>query len=193
MPTTLPKLEWHPTLACSARRPGSHIAMVVVHRWGVADWQHERIDGVVRYFKDPAHQVSSHLVYAGEQGPDRGRCVQMVALADKAWTEAAFNSVGVSIESSDRIWLAGDDAGLARLARITAYLLHRFKLPAVDLETAKQVLNGRGFTRHGALGANGGGHPFCPTSSPRDPRWRRFATLVEQETARGGFRRSWAR
>lgn len=189
---TLPKLEWHPTTACSNRAAGSKVAMVVVHRWGVGAWQSERIDGVINYFMNPASQVSSHLVYAGEQGPDAGRCVQMVRLADKAWTEASFNSVGVSIESADRIWLGKDDAGLHRLARITAWLLQHHGLPAVDLEGAA-VLHGKGFTRHGALGANGGGHPFCPTSSPDDPRWRLFSSLVGSEYARGRFRKTWAR
>src|SRR6266516_3956250 len=168
MSVVLPKLEWHPTTAYSARHSGSKISMVVVHRWGVSAWKGERIDGVINYFMNSANQVSSHLVYAGEQGPDAGRCVQMVKLADKAWTEAAFNSVGVSIESSDRIWLGGDSAGLHRLARIVGWLLKEFRLPAVDLEGAS-VLDGKGFTRHGALGANGGGHPDCPTSSPNDP------------------------
>lgn len=188
---TLPKLEQIPTTACSARHAGAKVSMVVVHRWGVGAWQSERISGVVGYFKNPANQVSSHLVYAGEQGPDAGQCVQMVPLAKKAWTEAAFNSVGVSVESADRIWLGNDDAGLHRLARIVGWLLHHHGLPAVDLE-GEAVLNGRGFTRHGALGLNGGGHTLCPTATAQDPRWRSFRKLVKAEYDRGGFRRVWA-
>lgn len=189
---TLPELKWVPTNACSNRYPGAKVSMIVVHRWGVANWASERIDGVVNYFKDPRHQVSSHLIYAGEQGPDAGRCVQMVPLARKAWTEAAFNSVGVSIESSDRLWLGKDDAGLRRLARIVAWLLQHHDLPAVDLEGAA-VLHGKGFTRHGALGANGGGHTFCPTASADDPRWRLLSHFISLEHQRGGFRKTWAR
>jgi hypothetical protein len=188
---TLPDLEQIPTTACSARRVGSKISMVVVHRWGVAAWKSEAIDGVIGYFRNPANQVSSHLVYAGEQGPDAGRCVQMVPLAQKAWTEAAFNSVGVSVESTDRVWLGDDLAGLHRLARIVGWLLHHHGLPAVDLEGAA-VLNGKGFTRHGALGVNGGGHPACPTTSPSDPRWVQFRKLVKDEYLRDSYRKVWA-
>ena len=197
MPTTtttrvvLPELEQHPTQACSDRHTGSKISMVVIHRWGVSQWKGERIDGVINYFKNPANQVSSHLVYAGEQGPDAGRCVQMVPLAKKAWTEAAFNSVGVSVESSDRLWLGDDLAGLHRLARITGWLLHHHGLPAVDLE-GEAVLNDRGFTRHGALGMNGGGHTLCPTATPTDPRWLLFRKQVKAEYDRGGYRTVWA-
>lgn len=191
-PVTLPPLEWRPTAAYSQRVPGSRVAMVVVHRWGVSAWRSERIEGVVAYFENPSNQVSSHLVYAGEQGPDAGRCVQMVALEAKAWTEAAFNSIGVSVESSDRLWLDGDERGLHRLARIVGWLLRHFELPPRDLE-GDAVLHGRGFTRHGALGVNGGGHPDCPTSSPHDPVWHRFAGLVGDEYRRGGYRERWAR
>lgn len=166
--------------------------MVVIHRWGVSNWKSERIDGVINYFMDPKHEVSSHFVYAGEQGPDAGRCAQMVPLAEKAWTEERFNGVGVSIESADDIWLGTDDDGLRRLARITAWLLWKFQLPAIDLE-GEAVLSGRGFTRHGALGTNGGGHPFCPTSSPSDPRWKLFVGQVKHEVARGGLRKVWAK
>ena len=195
-PVTLPTLEQIPTTACSARYPGSKISMVVVHRWGVSNWKSEAIDGVIGYFRNPANQVSSHIVYAGEQGKDAGRCVQMVDLVDKAWTEAAFNSVAVSVESSDRLWVGDDIAGLHRLARIVGWLLLHANpdgpLPPVDLE-GTAVLTGRGFTRHGALGVNGGGHPACPTTSPHDPKWMLFKGLVKQEYDRGAFRTVWAK
>ena len=189
----LPPLEWIPTQAFSQRHAGAKVSMVVVHRWGVSNWAGERIDGVVNYFKNPANEVSSHLIYAGEEGPDAGRCVQMVRLADKAWTEAAFNSVGVSVESSDRIWLGHDVAGLHRLARIVGWLLKHHGLPCRDLETPHSVLYGRGFTRHGALGQNGGGHLFCPVASARDPVWQTFVGLVHMEFKRDNYRKHWAR
>lgn len=165
--------------------------MVVIHRWGVSRWVGERIDGVINYFLNPANQVSSHLIYAGEQGKDAGRCAQMVPLAKKAWTEAAFNSVSLSVESADGIWLGNDLDGLRRLARIVGWLLWKHDLPAVDLE-GDAVLHGKGFTRHGALGVNGGGHFFCPTSSPDDPRWKLFVSQVQHELTRGNFRKEWA-
>ena len=117
--------------------------------------------------------------------------VQMVKLADKSWTEAAFNSVSVSVESTDRIWLGDDLAGLHRLARIVGWLLHHHDLPAVDLE-GEAVLNGRGFTRHGALGVNGGNHPLCPVPSANDMRWLLFRKLVKDEYQRGAYRKVWA-
>ncbi len=97
---TLPKLEWVPG-ACSSRN-GSPVEEVFLHRWGIRDTQHERISGVVSEFKNPANQASAHFVYAGEVGPDKGRCVQMVAYADKSWTEAQDNPRGVSSDAPHR-------------------------------------------------------------------------------------------
>lgn len=185
---TLPDLTFPWTEAYSSRQ-GSPVRMVVLHTWGVHDYEHESIDGVVAYFRDLSHEVSSHLIYAGEQSEQAGRCCQVVRLKDKAWTEAAFNRVAVSIECSDRIWLGLDLYGLYRVARMTGWLLHKFNLPPLYLKGAA-VLEGRGFTRHADLGVNGGGHPLCPTTD--EHRWNLFCERVSYEYHRGGYRASWA-
>lgn len=185
----LPELEaiWTPA---KSSRQGASVRMVVMHTWGVAAWRSERAQGVVNYFMNPANEVSAHLIYAGEAGPDPGRCIQMVRLADKAWTEASFNRVAVSVECSDRIWNGNDPVGLHRAARICGWLLQHYGLPPLYLSGAS-VLQGKGFTRHGELGENGGGHLNCPTPAGA-PTWQRFCQLVAAEHKRGEYRRAWA-
>lgn len=185
----LPALEWRPTTACGSRA-GAQIEDVFVHRWGIADWRHERIDGVLNEFLNPACQASAHFVYAGEVGPDAGRCVQMVQLADKAWTEAADNPKGVSIECGDGIWLGGDPRGFARTARIVAWLLRHEQLPAAWVRDPHGT-HEHGFSRHADGGAADGGHTVCPTADLE--LWGQFVGRVKAELAHGGFRDVWAR
>jgi hypothetical protein len=128
-------------------------------------------------------------VYAGETGKDAGRCYQMVALADKAWTEAAFNSEGVSIECGDGIWLGTDPVGFARAARITGWLLMHERLPAAWVRDPHTHL--KGFARHADGGTDGGGHTACPTTDL--DLWHQFVARVKAEVAHGGYREKWAR
>jgi N-acetylmuramoyl-L-alanine amidase len=185
---SLPDLTWHPTQAYSSRW-GLKPRFVVNHTWGVSSWRTERISGVVNYFEAVSNQVSAHFVYAGRKEPgDEGACVQMVDLAHKSWTEAGYNAIGVSIESSDYIWRGEDPEGLLQLARINGWLLHHLGLPA-------QYIGGKvwqkGFTRHGDLGLKGGGHFACPTTDMA--LWSDFCGLVRDEYRRGGYRPIWAR
>ena len=61
----LPEIKFIPTAAENPGRPGP-VELVFVHRWGVNDWHHEHMDGVLNGFKNPANKASSHLIYAGE-------------------------------------------------------------------------------------------------------------------------------
>lgn len=184
-PVVLPELEWRPTTACADRR-GAQVRRVAVHRWGdkFSDEPAEArtFEGVVRYFENRANGASSHLVYAGSIGGPN--CVQMVRWSDYAWTEAAFNPSSVEVESADLIWEGSDHAGAWQLARIVAYLLHAYSLPPV-------WSHDHGFCRHADLGAAGGGHTACPTTSI--VQWRQFVSMVQREHARGGFRAKWGR
>jgi hypothetical protein len=181
----LPELVWNPTTACSNRR-GHPVSLVVVHRWGVryVDPKHEAASyhGVVNYFKNRSNQASAHFVYPGSAVPNEA--TQMVRYADYAWAEAAYNPSSVEIESADAIWLHKDGEGLHQLARIVAFLLHRYKLPAVWSSR-------RGFCRHADLGMAGGGHTECPTTDLG--LWRSFSRLVQTEADRGHFRPVWGR
>jgi hypothetical protein len=190
-PIVLPELRWHPT-AASGLRHGSLVELVVVHRWGVRYLSEpaEAIDyeSVVRYFSDPSHQASAHVVFPGSAVP--GQATQMVSWAHMAWTEAAYNPVADDVESADACWLRDssghviDPHGLQVLARIVAYRLHVRGLPAVWSHR-------RGFCRHADLGAAGGGHLQCPTTDLG--LWRYFVKRVQAETERGGFRKEWGR
>ena len=184
-PIVLPQLDWQFTRAASDRH-GERIDRVVLHRWGVryVDSVHEAASyhGVVRYFTDPKNQASAHVVLPGSAVP--GEATQMVPWDQAAWAEAAFNASSVEIECADAIWLGHDPHGLHVAARITAYLLHRYRLPARwSTET--------GYCRHADLGQSGGGHTACPTTDLHV--WGAFSELVKHEVARGGFRPTWGR
>lgn len=186
----LPNLIWTPTQAKSSRASGVEVEELFMHRWGIGDWKHESIDGVIAHFMDPANQASSHLVYAGEVGKDAGRCVQMVALADKAWTEAADNSEGVSIECGDAMWLLADPRGFARAARIAGWLLNHEHLPAAWVRNPHGT-HVHGISRHADGGAADGGHTLCPTDDLE--LWQQFVARVKAEIAHGGYRTLYAR
>jgi len=182
---TLPRIVWEPTTN-KGDRHGSTIQRVVLHTWGVhyTDEQGEALsyEGVVRNFKQTSSQASAHFVFPGSAKP--GEITQMVPYGEYAWAEAAYNPTSVEIENADAIWLGKDPKGLAELARITGYLLHKFQLPPV-------WSHDRGFCRHGDLGAAGGGHTACPTTNMTT--WRRFVGLTQAAYAAGGYPKSWGR
>lgn len=188
--STLPPLEFRMTPAKSERASGAAIEDVFVHRWGITAFGAETIDGVIAEFMNPANQASAHLVYGGEVGKSAGRCVQMVPLAAKAWTEAADNSEGVSIECADAMWLGKDPEGFARAARIVGWLLRHEALPAAWVRHP-HTTHYRGVTRHADGGAADGGHTVCPTADLE--LWRQFVARVKGELVHGGYRDRWAR
>lgn len=188
--STLPPLEFRWTPAKSSRPSGSVIEDVFVHRWGITAFGRETIDGVIAEFMDPSKQASAHIVYAGEVGRSAGRCVQMVRLRDKAWTEAADNAEGVSIECGDAMWLGRDPHGFARAARIVGWLLRHERLPAAWVRHP-HTTHYHGVTRHADGGAADGGHTVCPTADLE--LWRQFVARVKGELLHGGYRDAWAK
>lgn len=184
----LPAITWTPTQAFSSRH-GQKVETAFAHRWGVSDWRHERIQGVVNTFLNPANKASAHIVYAGELGFDAGECVQMVRLADKAWTEGAFNSEGVSVEFGDGIWLGFDPEGFCVAARILGWLIKHHDL---DEQWVRDPHTHRtGVARHADGGQDAGGHTSCPTTDLE--LWGQFVGRVKAECDRGGYRETWAR
>ena len=188
--TTLPDLHWEPTRACGPRESGSHIQIAFAHRWGISNPNAESIAGVINEFMNPANQASAHIVYAGEVGPSRGQAVQMVPLSAKAWTEAADNSKGVSVEFGDEIWLGGDPEGFARAARIFGWLCHHCSLPPNWVRNPHGS-TAKGISRHADGGAADGGHTQCPTTDIQ--LWEQFVYRVKAEYKHGGYRKEWAR
>lgn len=183
-PVVLPRIKWVPTEAKGSRN-GQRVTRVVMHRWA-SPYTTEAAEarsygGVIAEFENPDNQASAHFVFPGSAKP--GEITQMVRYSEKAWTEAAYNPSSVEVESADAIWLGHDPHGLAVLARITAFLLHKYDLPAVHSTT-------HGFCRHGDLGQAGGGHTVCPVPAGA-PIWDAFTALVKHEAARGGFLKTW--
>lgn len=182
---TLPGLAWEPGNHSS--RHGGSLRAVCVHRWAIGDRRHERLSGIIEEFKTPASEASAHIVYPGEVGPDAGKCVQMVRVADKAWTCEFFNPVTINAEFGDRMWFGEDPHGLARAARIVGFLCHEYRIPPVW--TRNPTVH-KGVCRHYDLGELGGGHTD-PTTD--DVAWQHFMARVGFEFHRGGYRPSWTR
>lgn len=184
------KLIQNPTKAHSSRH-GNKVRLVVLHRWGVPylnmPAEARSYEGVQNYFKDVKHQASAHIVFPGSA--KKNEATQMVLKSEKAWAESFYNSVSMDIESADAIWLGEDPKGMQVLARIVAFELWQFKLPAVYV-SGKPLLRGMpGFCRHADLGNAGGGHFSCPTTDRKV--WGQFITMVQAEAKRGGFRKVW--
>lgn len=181
----LPKIVWTPT-PNHGQRAGAKVERVVLHTWGVRFTteaaEEKSYEGVVSYFQRPQSQVSAHFVYPGAAKPNE--ITQMVAYADYAWTEAAYNKTSVEIECADAIWQGKDKAGMEQLAHITGFLLRHFKLDPVH--SIKD-----GFCRHGDLGAAGGGHTACPTTNMK--LWDHFASLVKEHYQANQYRARWGR
>jgi hypothetical protein len=185
---TLPPLKQHLTTACGSRA-GVHVEDLFMHRWGITASGAESIEGVIAEFMNPANEASSHIVYAGEVGKSAGRCVQMVPLAKRAWTEAADNSEGVSVECGDPMWLGHDPEGFARAARIAGWLLLHEHLPAAWVRHPHET-HFKGITRHADGGAADGGHTVCPTADLE--LFGQFVACVKAEMMHGGYRAIWA-
>ena len=178
---TLPQLEFHMT-GNNSSRLRLPIQKVWVHRWGGGSF-----GGVESWFDNPQSEASSHIVYAGEVGKDKGRCAQMVKWSRKAWTESFYNKTGVSIECADAIWLGKDPVGFARTARIVAFLCHNNKILP---NWVRGVRFGRkGFLRHADGGRPAGNHTSCPTTDLE--LWWQFVYRVKAEHEYGRFRKVW--
>lgn len=110
---------------------------------------------VVHHFDIPATLASSHFVLDGE-----GHCTYIVPITEKAWTEAAANSIGVGIEiinSGSEKTLLGP-AGKLKLAQIHSYLGKLLGIPMQRAILRSCVIVRPGITDHNSLGLCGGGH-----------------------------------
>jgi N-acetylmuramoyl-L-alanine amidase len=139
-------------------RNGVKPRLLVLHtteshnRPGVAD-----LDNLAGWFDNPASQCSSHIGNDAE-----GNDIRMVPDEAKAWTQARFNSVSLSIEqighASQTRW---PDAQLRNTARWLAFWSRKYGIPLVRSTE-------RGVCQHRDLGPGGGGHHDCGPGYPFD-------------------------
>lgn len=182
----LPPLKWRESPNSSPRL--APVRLVVVHR-PVGSYA-----GSIEALCNPTHEASAHVIVR----EDGREATQLVKWDRKAWACVSFNSASDNIETPDWIWEdvkmdAKRTAERLRVMRICAHIvafrLHVRGFPAHYL-TGTHLLNAKGFTRHYDLGAAGGGHEDPTTDTTR---WFQFVHMVEEELARGGFRKTWGK
>lgn len=110
------------------------------------------VNAVVALFNTTSAQASSHFVIDAE-----GNCAYIVPIESKAWTEAAGNSLGVSVEvinsGSEASFMASP--GYARLRQVTLEVHRRTGIPL----TRGSVYPSRpGIVQHKDGGLPWGGH-----------------------------------
>jgi N-acetyl-anhydromuramyl-L-alanine amidase AmpD len=137
-------------------RNGMKPRIIVLHtteghnRAGLSD-----LRGLVSFFDNAGNQVSSHIVNDGE-----GNDARVVPDERKAFTQAAFNSVALSIE---QIGFASQtefpQAQLHNTAQWIAHWSKKFGIP-ITHSTA------HGVCQHKDLGVSGGGHHDCGPNYP---------------------------
>jgi hypothetical protein len=134
----------------------------------------------VEWLCNPAADASAHLVIR----EDGGEATQLVHLAQKAWHAVAANGYSVGVEHASRGAGFSSHAQLLESARVFGWLCWHLGIPPVfGLHRPK------GIVRHRDLGLAGGGH----SDGPPDHRWfTEYLPAVQNELARGGFRKVWA-
>ncbi len=146
------------------------------------------VNAITSLFDTPSFQASSNYVVDNE-----GHCAYIVRESDKAWTQAGFNSVAVSVEqinTGSEPSYAGT-AGLAKLARIISDSTARWHIPLRRGAVSGCTVTRAGIVDHNTLGACGGGHdditPFAVDqviAAARAYRERTSITAVDRRTCR---------
>lgn len=121
------------------------------------------VDAIVALFDRRAFAASSNYVVDAE-----GHCAYIVRESDKAWTQAAFNPLAISVEvigmGTEKRYLPAD--GLAKLGRVVSDATCRWEIPIQQGAIAGGTVAKPGIVDHRALGLAGGGHydiaPYNP-------------------------------
>lgn len=138
------------------------------NRPGVSD-----LESVLSWFNNPAAQASSHVIVDSE-----GFSAKAVDDARKAWTQASFNDIGLSIE---QVGFAAQgqgewtDAQLLKTAQYIAYWSKKYNIPITKSTT-------NGVATHEMLGPAGGNHHDPGKNYPFD----RVLTLA-RDLAKNGW------
>lgn len=123
------------------------------------------VNAVVGEFNTWAFQASSNYVIDGE-----GNCAYIVRESDKAWTQAAYNPLAISVEviNSGREARYIAPVGLAKLALVANDALCRWEIPVQGGATSGGTVTRPGIVDHASLGVVGGGHhDITPYSVPQ--------------------------
>ena len=134
--------------------PNSHSGPVFRNLPGLKD-----LKRLGAWFDNPRSQVSSHVANDAE-----GNDARYVRDPRKAWTQVAFNSVGLSIEqiaSTDyhrHKWLFKRMPQLENTARWIAHWHRRWHIPIRKAEVSGTAVVESGVATHKQLGSAGGGH-----------------------------------
>lgn len=156
---------WMPSPNYSSRG-GSSVRLIVLHTAEGAT----TIESLGNFFASSSSGVSSHV------GADDklGKVGEYVTRGNKAWTQANYNPVAVSMELcgfaswSDSTWRNSHANMLNNCARWIAEEAGKYGLPITRLSASQAQGSGRGVCQHVDLGSGGGGHVDCGSGFPMD-------------------------
>jgi hypothetical protein len=172
----LPELVWKRSPNQSPRH-GERIDLLVWHETAGS------YAGSVAWLCNPRAAASAHIVVR----EDGNEATQLVALREKAWHAAYYNSHAVGIEHAN-VTPKGyaTEHQLRVSARIFGWLCLHLGVPPRWARGGE----GRGVCYHGELGSLGGGHTAC---GPNSAGWHRFLDYLHAEVTRGHYRDEWAK
>lgn len=146
-------------------RGGTKPRLIVLHSTESPPQRgHADLEAIAAYFDSPSAQASSHVIT--DPDGDSARCVPD---SEKAWTQAAFNSVSLSIEqigyASQKVW---DERQVAESARWVARWSKEHGIPIKRGAVLGYAVTRSGVVTHADLGAPGGGHADPGSAYPID-------------------------
>lgn len=140
-------------------RNGAKPRLIVLHDTEGANIPNSIVDlqGLANWFDNPAAQASSHVGVDSD-----GYAAKFVDDAAKAWAQAAFNPIALSIEqvgfATQKEW---PEAQLNKVAQYVAYWSKKYDIPLV-------YSTDNGVCQHRDLGNAGGGHHDVSATYPLD-------------------------
>lgn len=143
-----PTVQVRANVVNQSSRGGVKPAIIVLHSTESSNQPGlQDLSSLVAWFNNPKAQASSHLVVDAE-----GNTARCVPDAQKAWTEAAFNPQGLSIEMIGRA--AQTEWPEAQVLKVAAHVRLWAKTYGIPLVHS----TAHGVCFHADLGAAGGGH-----------------------------------
>lgn len=146
-------------------RGGASVRLIVLHTAEGA----RTIESLGNFFAQSSSQVSSHV------GADDKKWTigQYVDKANKAWTQAEFNPVAMSIElCAFAAWSTSEWHQHPNMLENCAAWIREtadyHNVPIVRLSPSQAQGSGRGVCQHVDLGSRGGGHHDCGSGFPMD-------------------------